>query len=171
MKHLGLDFDVKVRSVNENYPTELDIDEVASYLSKQKLDAFENDFSDESLLVITADTIVVLNDEILGKPASRHDAIITLEKLSGKKHKVITGVSMKSKAREVSFTVSTDVFFKELHKDEINYYVDHYEPYDKAGAYGIQEWIGHIGIEKIEGSFYNVMGLPVSRLYEELMKF
>ena len=108
---------------------------------------------------------------MLGKPDGREEAIETLLKLSGKKHRVITGVSIKTLKKNVNFSVSTDVYFKELGKEEVIYYVDHYEPYDKAGAYGIQEWIGYVGIERIEGSFYNVMVLPVLKLYEELLKF
>jgi septum formation protein len=136
-----------------------------------KANAFEKEFFNENILLITADTIVCLQGEILGKPGDRQEAVNTLRQLSGKMHQVITGMSIRTKDKEIDFTVSTDVYFKDLLDEEINYYVDEYKPYDKAGAYGIQEWIGYIGIEKIEGSFYNVMGLPVLRLYEELRKF
>ena len=122
-------------------------------------------------MLITADTIVCLEGKLLGKPGSRAEAFEMLRQLSGKMHQVITGMSIRICSREVNFSVGTDVYFKELEEDEIEYYVDTFRPYDKAGAYGIQEWIGFAGIEKIEGSFYNVMGLPVHRLYEELRKF
>jgi septum formation protein len=122
-------------------------------------------------MLITADTIVCLDGLVLGKPVNREDAFEMLQRLSGKKHQVITGMCIRTYDKEVNFSVTTDVYFKDLEEDEIAFYVDSFKPYDKAGAYGIQEWIGFAGIEKIEGSFYNVMGLPVHRLYEELRKF
>lgn len=171
LKELGVDFEVVLRPVPEDYPAGMKMEEIALLLSERKAAVFEDEFFTENTMLITADTIVCLGDEVLGKPAGREDAIETLLKLSGRKHRVITGVSIKTLKKNVNFSVSTDVYFKELDKEEIIYYVDHYKPYDKAGAYGIQEWIGYIGIEKIEGSFYNVMGLPVLKLYEELLKF
>jgi septum formation protein len=171
LKELGVDFKVVLRPVSEDIPAGMKMEEIALLLSERKAAAFEKEFFSEHTMLITADTIVCLGDEVLGKPEGREDAIETLLKLSGKKHQVITGVSIKTLKKNVNFSVSTDVYFKELDKEEVIYYVDHYEPYDKAGAYGIQEWIGYVGIEKIEGSFYNVMGLPVLKLYEELLKF
>ncbi len=171
LRELGVDFKVQLRPVHEDHPAGMKMEEIALLLSERKAAAFEDEFFTENTMIITADTIVCLGDEVLGKPAGREEAIETLLKLSGRKHRVITGVSIKTLKKNVNFSVSTDVYFKELGKEEIIYYVDHYKPYDKAGAYGIQEWIGYIGIEKIEGSFYNVMGLPVLKLYEELLKF
>lgn len=171
LKELGVDFKVVLRPVPEDHPAGMKMEEIALFLSERKAAAFETEFFRENTMLITADTIVCLGDEVLGKPDGREEAIETLQKLSGKKHRVITGVSIKTLKKNVKFSVSTDVYFKELSKEELIYYVDHYEPYDKAGAYGIQEWIGYVGIEKIEGSFYNVMGLPVLKLYEELLKF
>ncbi len=171
LAELGIDFDIDVRPVEEAYPTHLKGEEIALYLSRMKADAFETGFFNEKTLLITADTIVCIDGKVLGKPGSREEAIETLWQLSGKMHQVMTGICLRSKEKEKSFSVSTDVYFKELNEDEIAYYVDHFQPYDKAGAYGIQEWIGIIGIEKIDGSFYNVMGLPVQKLYEELRKF
>ena len=122
-------------------------------------------------ILITADTMVLCNNEILGKPQDRNDAINILFKLSGKKHQVLTGVFIKSNYNSRSFTATTDVYFRDLSREEIEYYVDNYSPYDKAGAYGAQEWIGYIAINRIEGSYFNVMGLPIQRLYLELDKF
>ena len=171
LHELGLGFKVLTRPVDEHYPPGLAGKEIARYLSKMKANAFEKEFFNENILLITADTIVCLQGEILSKPGDRKEAVNTLRQLSGKMHQVITGMCIRTKDKEIDFTVSTDVYFKDLLDEEISYYVDEYKPYDKAGAYGIQEWIGYIGIEKIEGSFYNVMGLPVLRLYEELRKF
>ena len=171
LQQLGVDFKIHIRTVDEQYPEGLDVDEIASFLSNHKADAFETDFFADNTLLIAADTIVCLEGKVLGKPAGRKEAIDYLQQLSGKMHRVITGVSMRGKDKRISFSVNTDVYFKSLSKQEIEYYVDNYKPFDKAGAYGIQEWIGMVGIEKIEGSFYNVMGLPVLRLYEELIKF
>jgi septum formation protein len=168
---LGIDFKVLVRAVAEHYPPDLNGEEIAIHLSRMKADAFEEAFFKENTLLITADTIVCLEGKVLGKPENREDAVDTLNLLSGKMHQVITGVSLRTLQKQVNFGVSTDVYFKELKDDEIIHYVDQYKPYDKAGAYGIQEWIGYIGIERIDGSFYNVMGLPVLKLYEELQKF
>ncbi len=171
LAELGIDFRVIVREIKEDYPAVLKGEEIAIHLSSLKADAFEKEFFTENTLLITADTIVCLEGKVLGKPASREEAISTLGQLSGKMHQVITGVSIRTIQKEVNFGVSTDVYFKELKDEEIIHYVDQYKPYDKAGAYGIQEWIGYIGIERIDGSFYNVMGLPVLKLYEELLKF
>jgi len=171
LRELGITFRIETRSVEENYPSGLTEEDIAIHLSELKAAAFEKEFFNENILLITADTIVSIDSRILGKPPTREDAINTLWQLSGKMHRVITGMSIRTREKEVNFAVNTDVYFKELSEEEIIYYVDQYKPYDKAGAYGIQEWIGYIGIEKINGSFYNVMGLPVLRLYEELRKF
>jgi septum formation protein len=171
LKDLGIDFRVEQRPVDENFPPGMDENEIAVYLSKLKADAFGSDYFAADTMLITADTIVCLQGKVLGKPGNRPQAFEMLRRLSGKKHQVITGMSIRTPGKEVNFSVSTDVYFKELEEGEIEYYVDTFRPYDKAGAYGIQEWIGFAGIEKIEGSFYNVMGLPVHRLYEELRKF
>ena len=171
LKELGIDFRVEVRPVDEAYPADLSEEEIAIFLSQLKADSFSEESFANNELIITADTIVCLDGRVLGKPTTHEDAFKILSVLSGKKHRVITGMCIKTIERQLNFAVNTDVYFKDLSADEINYYIEHYKPFDKAGAYGIQEWIGYIGIEKIEGSFYNVMGLPVFRLYEELLKF
>ncbi len=171
LKDLGLDFEIESKSVDEIFPKELSNKEVAIFLSELKANPFKSEIKNTNKLIITADTIVCLEDEVLGKPTDRTNAIQILLKLSGKHHFVITGVTILSKNKSKSFAVSTKVFFKKLTNDEITYYVDNFKPYDKAGAYGIQEWIGMIGIEKIEGSYFNVVGLPVQKLYQELINF
>lgn len=171
LKGLGLTFEVKVTDVDEKFPPSLRHSEIAVYLSQLKANAFKEVDLCSNCLLITADTIVWQNNRILPKPRDREDAISILNQLSGDVHDVITGVTLKSKEKCTSFFSDTRVFFKELSQAEINHYVDVYKPYDKAGAYGIQEWIGFIGIEKIEGSYYNVMGLPVQQLYSELLRF
>ena len=170
LKGLGIDFEVKTKEVEEVYPNHLKKQEVALYLSELKSAAFEKEIKANEL-VITSDTIVCINDQILGKPSGIEEAKAMLHQLSGKKHEVITAVTLLSKEKKHSFFVSTSVYFKELTSEEIDYYVTNYQPFDKAGSYGIQEWIGYIGIEKIEGSYFNVVGLPVHQLYEELLKF
>jgi septum formation protein len=168
---LGIPFEVMVRPVNEDAPQGMIAEAAALLLSERKALAFDDILMDERVLLITADTVVCLDNRLLGKPSAPAAAVAMLMELSGKKHRVITGVTLRSIQRNVSFTAATDVFFKKLHMDEIRHYVDHYKPFDKAGAYGIQEWIGYTGVERIEGSFYNVMGLPLQKLYEELRKF
>lgn len=163
---LGVDFEVKViKGVDESYPKDLQSDKVAEYIAREKAAAYEVE-TDE--LVITADTVVVVGDDILGKPSDAEDAHCMLRKLSGRTHHVVTGVCMKTSKEEYSFSVATGVTFKTLSDNEIRYYVDKYKPFDKAGAYGIQEWIGYIGVTGLDGSYYNVMGFPVQRVYEEL---
>ncbi len=171
LQEMGIDFCVETRPVDEIVPEGKTAEETAVYISRLKATAFKPAFFTSNQIIITADTIVVLGDKILGKPAHREDAIDMLKQLSGRNHRVITGVTIKSIEKEKSFFVSTDVFFKPLTLQEINYYIDHYSPFDKAGAYGIQEWIGHAGITKIEGSYFNVVGLPTNRLYRELVAF
>jgi septum formation protein len=171
LKDMGINFRVDVKPVNEVFNPDLSPENIAESLSELKISAFEKSYFKENTLVITADTIVVLNDEVLGKPANRNDAVEILNKLSGNRHTVITGVSLKNKHKTKTFSASTHVWFKRLSQEEIEYYIDNYRPYDKAGAYGIQEWIAHAAIEKIEGSYFNVMGLPTHKLYVELEKF
>ena len=166
---LDVEFSIEVRAVNEVFSDRLKTDEVAEYLARLKADAFKSIKPDE--LIITADTVVVLNDEILGKPKNTSEAQQMLKKLSDKSHLVITGVCLKTNDRLVSFSSSTKVYFKKLTTSEIDYYIENYQPFDKAGSYGIQEWIGAIGITKIEGSYYNVVGLPIYKLNEELKQF
>ena len=171
LKELNLTFDILPLDVDEVYPPHLTDHEVARFLAGLKADAFPTEKLTDKTILITADTIVCLNDEVLGKPDDREHAIEMLRTLSGKMHKVITGVCLRSKNKQVIFSNETDVYFCNLSDDEIIYYVDQFKPFDKAGAYGIQECIGYIGIEKIEGSYFNVMGLPVQQLYSELGKF
>ena len=156
--------------VDECYPDDLPADEVAAYLSRLKSESFPRELSDGEVL-ITADTVVFLQDRILGKPYGREGAIGMLRDLSGRNHRVITGVTLRRRDGIETFDSRTEVWFKPLTDEEIRYYVDTFQPYDKAGAYGIQEWIGYVGIERIEGSFYNVMGLPVQKLIARLEKF
>ena len=171
LEEMGISFRVETRPVDEIIPPDKTPEEIAVYLSQLKAAAFEKGYFSSYRIIITADTIVTLENQILGKPSGRNEAIEMLQQLSGKSHEVITGVTIKSAQKETNFFVSTKVFFKSLLMDEIEYYVDHYKPFDKAGAYGIQEWISHAAIEKIEGSYFNVVGLPTHRLYEELMGF
>lgn len=163
---LDLNFTVEVREVNEVFPESLDVTKVAEYLAQLKAEAF-TDIPDDQI-VITADTVVVLDEQILGKPRDKAEATEMLHSLSDRSHRVITGVCIKSKSRIKSFSNTTKVFFKELNASEIEYYIENYKPYDKAGSYGIQEWIGAIGITKIEGSYFNVVGLPIQELHKQL---
>ena len=170
MSGLGVDYVVKtLPDVDESYPDTLQGEEIPAYISREKAEAYQSMIEPDELL-ITADTIVWMNGEVLGKPKDREDAIRMLRKLSGASHQVITGVCLTTKGWQNSFTVTTDVTFAVLSEEEIVYYVDKYSPMDKAGAYGVQEWIGFIGGESISGSYYNVMGLPVQKLYRELIK-
>lgn len=171
LEEMGVNFEVLPKHVEEVVPVGLIPKDVAEYLSKLKADAFSEKEIGGNTIVVTADTIVALNNEILGKPVDREDAVRILKSLSGNSHKVITGVTLKTALKQRTFSVTTDVIFKELLTEEIDYYIDNFKPYDKAGAYGIQEWIGHAAIEKIDGSYFNVMGLPTHRLYEELLIF
>ena len=169
----GADVTFEVRvidGIDESYPQDLPTKEIAGFISRKKAAAYQTAI-DDCELVITADTIVVLDGEVMGKPADEEDACRMLRKLSGRTHQVITGVTLTTKERQQSFSVETDVTFRTLSEEEINYYVQHYKPMDKAGAYGIQEWIGHIGVTGISGSYFNVMGLPVQRIYEALKNF
>lgn len=170
LKELGLTFTVVSRDVDESFPPHLQRQEVALFLAQKKCDAFEEDLKPDTLL-ITADTIVCLDDMVLNKPENHEDAKRMLRLLSGRKHEVITGVCLKTKEKSCLFHASTDVYFKTLSEEEIDYYLNSYKPYDKAGAYGVQEWIGLIGLERIDGSYHNVMGLPVQDLYKNLTTF
>jgi len=166
LKAMGLDFKVVLKDVDESYPAKLSPAEIAVYIAERKALAFE-DLKDNNI-VITADTIVAFGNEILGKPADRAEAIEVLTKLSGAVHQVYTGVSINYGGKITSFFDLTEVAFNTLSIEEIIYYVDNYSPYDKAGSYGIQEWIGLIAVEKITGSYTNVMGLPTEKLYKAL---
>lgn len=168
LRGLGLDFEIRIiKDIDESYPEGLTASETAEYIAAKKADAYKLSMADDEL-IITADTIVVLNNEILGKPADDEEAMDMLRKLSGKTHQVITGVCMMTDDNTSVFSVTTDVTFKSLTEDEICYYVSNYKPLDKAGAYGIQEWIGYIGVTSLNGSYFNVMGLPVQRIYSEI---
>lgn len=167
---LGLKFSIQSMDIDEVFPENLEMTEIPVYLAEKKAKAFRHQLK-ANQLVITADTIVWLEGQVLNKPADYNDGFRMLKELSGKKHQVITGVCFLSNEKKVSFYALTDVWFKPLNDDEIRYYLERYQPYDKAGAYGIQEWIGHIGIYRIEGSFFNVMGLPVQSVYEHLKEF
>ena len=167
---LGIEFQVLVKEVGEYYPAHLSKEEIPVFLAGLKAKTLLSDLKDGDLL-ITADTIVWLNGTVLGKPKDKPEAIAMLKKLSGNEHQVVTGVCLSSTKKQSSFYSVSNVRFKPLTEGEIDYYVSNYKPYDKAGAYGIQEWIGFVGITHIEGSFYNVMGLPVQQLYEEIIAF
>lgn len=163
---LGLQFDVRVKEVHEDFPSHMQREQVAEFLASHKADAYTEDLHNEVL--ITADTIVCLGERILNKPADAPEAFEMLRALSGTHHEVITGVCILTKNSKTVFHDVTKVYFKELSDEEIHYYIEHYKPFDKAGAYGIQEWIGKIGIVQIEGSYFNVVGLPVQKLYTYL---
>lgn len=168
---LDIKFNVKVISgLEENYPETLDPQEIPVFLSKQKAEAYLSSL-DDTMLLITADTIVWNGNAVIGKPKNRAEAIQMLRSLSGHEHHVVTGVCLTTTKKQLTFSVISSVRFASLNDEEIIYYVDKYKPFDKAGAYGIQEWIGYVGVESISGSFYNVMGLPVQRLYQELKTF
>ena len=167
---LGIDFQVIIKSVDENFPEGLSKVEIPVYLAGIKAKPFLKELKYNDLL-ITADTIVWLNDRVLGKPSGKEEAVSMLRQLSGQKHEVISGVYLSSKNKQKSFYSVSEVEFKTLSIQEIEFYVSHFKPFDKAGSYGIQEWIGFIGITHIEGSFYNIMGLPIQKLYEEIQKF
>jgi len=166
---LDLEFTVEVKSIDEIFPKDLKTSKVAEYLAELKASAFTNIKDDQ--VIITADTVVILNDTILGKPKDKAEATEMLHRLSNRSHEVITGVCLKSAQKTSTFSSSTKVYFKDLTDAEIDYYIENYKPYDKAGSYGIQEWIGAIGITKIEGSYFNVVGLPIQELNEQLKKF
>ncbi|MDO5570781.1 MAG: Maf-like protein [Bacteroidales bacterium] len=161
---------VTIPDIDESYPKELKGEKIPEYIAKKKADAYLS-LLDNGTIIITADTVVILDGVIYGKPKDEQDAINMLLQLSGKTHKVITGVCIRSKEKEVLFSSISSVTFAKLTLDEIKYYVSLYKPFDKAGSYGIQEWIGYIAVERIEGSYFNIMGLPIQKLYTELKKF
>lgn len=168
---LDIPYEVKViPGIEESYPDTLSGAEIPQYLSRKKAEAYRDRMAGDEL-IITADTIVWLDGKVLGKPADEAEACAMLRMLSGRTHAVLTGVTVMTKDRHVTFAVESKVTFAELSEEEINYYVSHYHPTDKAGAYGIQEWIGYVGVRGLEGSYFNVMGLPVQRLYNELKQF
>ena len=167
---LGLPFEVRVlKDIDESYPHDLPVSDVALYIAGKKAAAYRQTIAPDEL-IITADTVVIVGEEILGKPVDETDAVRMLRELSGRTHQVTTGVCLLTANEERRFAVTTDVTFKTLSDDEIHYYIEHYKPFDKAGAYGIQEWIGYIGVTGLRGSYYNVMGLPVQRIYNEIGK-
>ncbi len=169
---LNLPFTILVKpDIEEDFHPTMPVNEVASFLAQKKMMAYQQELLNENNLIITADTIVIVDDEILGKPTSYDTAYTMLRRLSGKKHQVVTGVCIASNAKQIVFSDTSDVWFKELSENEINYYIQSGSPYDKAGGYGIQEWIGSIAITKINGSYHNVMGLPIHKLYETLLTF
>ena len=171
LKGIGVDFTILTKEVDESYPSRLPAIDVAPFLSLKKAKAFEDAELPENYMVITADTIVIVENEILGKPKDRDDAVRMIRLLSGKAHKVVTGVTVHTKEKTKTFSVTSKVAFESLDNHEISYYIDNFKPYDKAGAYGVQEWIGYIGVSNVEGSYYNVMGLPTQRLYKVLKEF
>ena len=169
----GLDVQFEVRiipGIDESYPDTLPTMEIAEYIAQKKAKAYRETMADDEL-IITADTIVVLDDKVLGKPKNAEEARCMLHALSGKTHQVVTGVVLTTKELQKHFSVVSNVTFKTLSDNEIDYYVDTYKPMDKAGAYGIQEWIGYVGVTRLEGSYFNVMGLPVQRIYEAMKEF
>ena len=170
LTELGIEFSIKTTQKEEEYPQNLDGAEIAEFLAKQKAEVISKELTGNYLL-ITADTIVIQNNEILHKPKDKDEAQRILQNLSGKSHKVISGVCIKSAKKEVVFSSETEVTFNKLSEDEILYYIDNFKPFDKAGSYGIQQWIGYIGIEKIKGSYNNVVGLPTAELYQKLKLF
>ena len=170
MAGLGVNYEVRILpDVDESYPDTLQGEEIPLYIAKEKADAYIPMMQPDEL-IITADTIVWLDGEVLGKPRDREDALQMLRTMSGSTHELFTGVCMTTTDWQRSFTAQTEVRFATLSEDEIIYYVDNFKPMDKAGAYGVQEWIGFIGVENISGSYYNIMGLPVQKLYRELLK-
>ena len=167
---LGIDFEVRTLSdIDESYPDALQGEDIPMFISGKKAEAYKQGMADDEM-IITADTIVYDNGQVLGKPKNRGEAVQMLKGLSGHAHEVITGVSIVTKKKTVQFASTSKVTFAALTDEEIAYYVDTYKPYDKAGAYGIQEWIGYVAVTRIEGSYFNVMGLPIQKLYSELKK-
>lgn len=167
LKGLNIDFEIRTKDVNESYNSALAPHEICTFLSQKKAKAFEDELNENDIL-ITSDTIVSLNGRILEKPQSEEEAIEMIKSLSNNQHSVFSGVSITTNEKQITFFDETKVFFKSLTEEEIEYYIKYFKPFDKAGSYGIQEWIGYIGIEKIEGDFFSVMGLPLKKVYEAL---
>lgn len=170
LKDLDVAFEIRLKPVEEVYPNKLKGSEIALFLAELKAKAFEDSLAEDEIL-ITGDTIVCIDDHALGKPKDKAEATAMLQNLSGRTHEVISSVCLKSTEKTRTFHDKTTVYFKELSTEEIEYYINNHQPFDKAGAYGIQEWIGQIGVQKIEGSYFTVMGMPVHLLYDELLKF
>jgi len=165
---LGVKFTIEVaKGGDESYPEELPHDRIPEYLARRKSESFQRELEEREIL-ITADTLVFLDEQVLGKPVTREDAFEMLRSLSGRKHHVLTGVCLRTRAKTISLTDATEVTFEEMSDDEINYYIDNYKPFDKAGSYGIQDWLGLSSISSINGSYFNVMGLPVHQVYQAL---
>lgn len=171
LKGLDIPFEVILKkNISEYYPENIAAESVPEYIAQEKAAAYKDDIK-ENEIILTADTVVICNGKILGKPANQNEARKMLQTLSNRTHSVTTGVCLTTTSRQIHFHDTTLVTFRDLSLNEIDYYIEHYHPMDKAGAYGIQEWIGYIGCTKLEGDYYNVMGLPVCRVYEELKKF
>jgi septum formation protein len=170
LQKLNIDLEIRTADIDESFPSDLEADTIPEYIAKQKAKALRHSLKTNELL-ITADTIVILDSEIYGKPQNFNHAVEMLKRLSGRTHKVITGICFTTLDKQKLFSVATDVTFSKLDDYEIEYYINKYKPYDKAGSYGIQDWIGFVGVEKIDGSFYNVMGLPIQTIYKELKRF
>ena len=171
LRGIDIDFEVKVLpDIDESYPDNIPSEEIAEFVAIKKAKPYAASLHEDELL-LTADTIVLLEDTVLGKPANKQEAKQMLRQLSGKTHRVITGVCLTSTKKQTSFSATSDVEFGKLTDQEIEYYVEHYSPMDKAGAYGVQEWIGYVAVKHINGSYYNIMGLPIQRVYRELIKF
>lgn len=171
LKGIGLGFSVMSKDVDESFSRNISVFDVAPFLSVKKAKAFDESELPENYMVITADTVVIVDDMILGKPKSGDEAREMLRLLSGKKHSVVTGVTIHTKEKTKTFSATSKVSFEVLDEDEIEFYVDNFKPFDKAGSYGIQEWIGYIGVNSVEGSYFNVMGLPTQKLYKMLKTF
>lgn len=170
LEQLGLKFTVRTKDTDEDFSEHLIAQEIPIYLSQKKADAFKDELL-KNELIITADTIVWIGNKVLNKPADKEEAFEMLSLLNGRMHQVYTGVCLSSIDKKISFFDETKVWFKKLSDNELNFYINNYKPFDKAGSYGAQDWIGLVGVEKIEGSYFNVMGLPVHKLYDELKKF
>ncbi|MGB0984782.1 MAG: Maf family nucleotide pyrophosphatase [Saprospiraceae bacterium] len=170
LKEAGFEFEVKTRSIDESFPESMPAKDVAEYLAIEKAKAVADWITNEEI-IITADSVVILNNKIYGKPVDAADAFRIIRELSGNIHQVITGVCISGKEKQVAFSEVANVHFEEISDNEINYYIKNYQPFDKAGAYGVQEWLGFTKVKKIEGTFANIMGLPVHRVYQELMNF
>lgn len=170
LKGMGFDFEIRTKDTNEYFDPSMDPRSVPEFLADLKAQALLADAAHDEVL-ITSDTIVLIDDDILGKPADESDAFAMLKRLSGRKHEVITGVQLTSLNKKTSFSVCTEVFFRELSDAEIRYYIAQHRPFDKAGAYGIQEWIGYVAVERLHGSYFNVVGLPTAELYQAIHSF
>ena len=171
LRGIDIDFEIKVLpDIDESYPADLPNEEVAEYVALKKASSYINSLKKDELM-ITADTVVLLDNKIYGKPTTKEEAKEMLHDLSGKSHRVISGVCLTSTTKQTSFSVTSDVEFSVLSNKEIDYYIERYAPFDKAGSYGVQEWIGYIGVKHISGSYFNIMGLPIQRLYRELISF